>query len=327
MNPLAASAHRGFVRAACILAGLAGLAGCRDDEPGRIQGYIEGEFVYVASPLGGRLRTLSVGRGDQVEAGQTLFELDSSPEEYARDEAQRQLAEAQARLADATKGLRPSEIESLEAQLRQAKAAEDFDTAELRRQEELSKARATSAEALDRARALLEQDHQRVMQLEADLTTARLGSRVDQIAAAEARVRALEAALVRAQWNLDEKTQAAAWAGEVTDTLYSVGEWVPPDRPVVVMLPPEKVKLRAFVSQARVATIARGDVVRVYIDGAAGPVQGSVSFVSPKAEYTPPVIYSQSSRQKLVFLIEAVFQPAVAAQLHPGQPVDVELAP
>jgi len=64
--------------------------------------------------------------------------------------------------------------------------------------------------------------------------------------------------------------------------------------------------------------------VRVFVDGVAEPFVGKVSFISPQAEYTPPVIYSQESRTKLVFMIEATFDPAVAAQLHPGQPVDVE---
>jgi HlyD family secretion protein len=56
----------------------------------------------------------------------------------------------------------------------------------------------------------------------------------------------------------------------------------------------------------------------------AGPVAGKISFISPKAEYTPPVIYSREVRDKMVFMIEMVFDPAIAAKLHPGQPVDVE---
>jgi HlyD family secretion protein len=49
-----------------------------------------------------------------------------------------------------------------------------------------------------------------------------------------------------------------------------------------------------------------------------------VSFISPQAEYTPPVLYSQENRYKLVFLVELVFEPGPAAGLHPGQPVDVQ---
>jgi HlyD family secretion protein len=48
-----------------------------------------------------------------------------------------------------------------------------------------------------------------------------------------------------------------------------------------------------------------------------------VSYISPKAEYTPPVIYSRESRDKLVFMVEAVFSPETAVRLNPGQPVDL----
>ena len=54
------------------------------------------------------------------------------------------------------------------------------------------------------------------------------------------------------------------------------------------------------------------------------PFVGKVSYISPRAEYTPPVIFSRESRDKLVFMIESVFDPAVSANLHPGQPLDVE---
>jgi len=64
--------------------------------------------------------------------------------------------------------------------------------------------------------------------------------------------------------------------------------------------------------------------VRVTVDGVKDPFIGKVSFISPRAEFTPPVIYSQEARSKLVFMIEVRFDPAVAKNLHPGQPVDVQ---
>jgi HlyD family secretion protein len=59
----------------------------------------------------------------------------------------------------------------------------------------------------------------------------------------------------------------------------------------------------------------------------AEPLNAKLSFIAPQSEYTPPVIYSQENRSKLVFMIELRFEDAVAAKLHPGQPVDVEFAP
>ena len=107
------------------------------------------------------------------------------------------------------------------------------------------------------------------------------------------------------------------------DTLYREGEWVAAGRPVVVLLPPQNIKVRTFVPEPLLATIHYGDRVQVTVDGVREPFIGTVSYISPHAEYTPPVIYSQGTRDKLVFMIEAVFDPQIAAGLHPGQPVDV----
>ncbi len=94
---------------------------------------------------------------------------------------------------------------------------------------------------------------------------------------------------------------------------------------MVVLLPPQNIRVRAFVPETWIARIHPGDRVRVIVDGISEPFIGSVSFISPQAEYTPPVIYSRESRSKLVFMIEVVFAPETAAQLHPGQPADVQL--
>ena len=308
-----------------LLVVLAMAAGCGSADPDRVQGYVEGEFVYVAAPSAGALESLSVRRGTQVKAGERLFALDPQPELAARDEAERKLAMARANLADAEKGKRPTEIESLVAQLGVAEAALTLSDRNLTRQENLFSAKATSTEDLERARSIRDQDRQRVAQLRADLETARLGSRIDQIQAAEANVRAQDAALAKAKWDLSQKTQFAPAAGLVYDILYYQGEWVPAGRPVVMLLPPGNIKVRAFVPEARIAAVQVGQELQVAVDGVAEPSLGRVTYISPHAEYTPPVIYSRESRSKLVFMIELRFDPAEAVRLHPGQPVEVQL--
>jgi len=289
-----------------------------------VQGYVEGEYVYVASPYGGALATLSVRRGMQVTAGDPLFALEQISEKATRDEADRKLSQARANLEDRRKGKRPSEIASLRAQLQQAQAALQLSIREVARQEGLAAVPGAAVEVeVDRARSARDQNQQRVSQLEAELNTALLGSRTDQVAAAEAEVRAKEAALAKAEWDLAQKRQLAPKTGFVFDTLYREGEWVSAGRPVVVLLPPDYIKVRAFVSQAKLGAINLGDAVEVMVDGVQGSFPGKVSYISPKAEYTPPVLYSQGSRDKLVFMIEVLFEQAVAVNLHPGQPVDV----
>ena len=313
-------------RLALAVIGAAVLVTCNRPPSDRVQGYVEGEFVYVASPFAGQLEALSVRRGGQVRAGEALFALERVSEKAARDEAERRLSQALANVEDARKGKRPTEIDSLKAQLKQAQAALRLSSREVVRQEGLREVPGAAVELeVDRARSARDQDRQRVAQLEADLNTALLGSRTDQVIAAEAEVRAREAALARAEWEFAQKRQQAPKSGLVFDTLYREGEWVPAGRPVVVLLPPENIKVRAFVSERRVGAIHPGDDVQVGVDGVQRTFAGRVSYIAPRAEYTPPVIYSQESRDKLVFMIEVVFDPQSAVDLNPGQPVDVQL--
>jgi HlyD family secretion protein len=314
-----------WARLGCILAVPILLVSCSRPDRNSVQGYVEGEFVYIASPLAGALESLDVERGASVKAGDPLFSLESIAEKAVRDEAERRLAQARATLEDARKGKRPSEIASIEAQLKQAREALTLSERELARLEPLLRDAAVAVVDYDRARSTRDQDRQRVARLEAELQTARLGSRSDQIAAAEAYVRGQEAALTKAEWELSQKRQVAPQAGVVFDRFYREGEWVAAGRPVVALLPPQNIKVRAFVPEPQLSAVHQGDRIGVSVDGQRDPFIGTVSFISPRAEFTPPVIYSQESRGKLVFMIEAVFDSQTAANLHPGQPVDVHL--
>jgi HlyD family secretion protein len=112
----------------------------------------------------------------------------------------------------------------------------------------------------------------------------------------------------------------------VTDVVYRQGDWVGAGAPVVVLLPPANVKVRAFVSETIVGKLHTGDKASVTVDGISSPFEGTVSYIAPRAEYTPPVIYSQKMREKFVFLVELKFPPDTAVKLHPGQPVDVRFS-
>ena len=116
-------------------------------------------------------------------------------------------------------------------------------------------------------------------------------------------------------------------AGLVHDTYYVVGDWVPAGSPVASVLPPGNVKVRFYVPESALGGIAHGQSVSVACDGCPAPVAATIAFISDRAEFTPPVLYSRDNRGKLVYLVEAKPAPADAAKLHSGQPVDVTLQP
>lgn len=306
---------------------LALTAGCSSRPAGVCQGYIEGEFVYPAAPVAGMLTNLAVARGAEVRAGQLLFVLEAAAEAAAVREAEQRVAQARARLDNSRKGRRPSEISSLEAQLQRSVANLQLSEVELTRLTRLREANVVSPEELDRAKSRREADQAQVTSMKADLETARLGAREDEITAAEADLAAVEAALARARWAVEQKTQAAPTAGRIQDTLYRAGEFVPAGSPVLVLLPPENIKARFFVPETELASVKIGQTIAVSFDGATAPMRATINYVSAQAEFTPPVIYSQQTRAKLVYLVEAAFAPADAVKLHPGQPVEVRLNP
>ena len=161
--------------------------------------------------------------------------------------------------------------------------------------------------------------------LESEVSVGELPSRTDQVRAQAAQVAAARAALEQAQWKLDQKSIAATRDGQVVDTLYREGEWVAAGNPVVRMLPPSNVKVRFFVPQTALGAIAPGRAASVRCDGCQALVPVTVSYVATEAEYTPPVIYSNETRAKLVFMVEARPSVADAKLLRPGQPVSVML--
>ena len=251
------------------------VAGCSSNSPDEFQGYVEGEYVYVASPLGGALTNLAVARGDEVKSGQLLFELERESETAAVKQAEKNLAQAKANLA--------------------------LSENELARREKLrADSGVISAEELDQAKS------------QRDADAAQVGS--------------LNDALTKARWSFDQKQQFAPTNAFVQDTLYRAGEFVAAGNPVVVLLPPENLKARFFVPQEILPRIKAGENVSVTFDGATKSYSATVNYISTQAEFTPPVLYNRENRAKLIFMIEAKFSPADAAELRPGQPVDVNLS-
>jgi HlyD family secretion protein len=317
---------REWARSAVVSLALAlVIAGCTKPNPDVLQGYAEGEYVRVASPVAGQLQRLAVKRGDRVKAGDALFALEQANEAAARREAADRLARAQAQLENLRTGKRPPELDVARAELEQAEAALKLSEANLKRQDELFREHFISRERLDDARTQAARDRARVEQMRAQLTTAKLPARADEIRAAEAEVAAARAALAQADWRLDQKAQRAPGDAFVQDTLYVQGEWVPAGAPVVSLLPPGNIKVRFFVPEGELGAVRVGQPVAMTCDGCGGPIAGAVTYIAPQAEFTPPVIYSQERREKLVFLVEARPAPGDATRLHPGQPVQVAL--
>lgn len=299
------------------------LAGCAQHSSIAYNGYVEGEYVYLAASQPGQLVRLAVARGDSVTADAPMFQLESANETAEVAQARRQVQAAEAQQSDLLIGKRKAELDVIRAQLEQARADASRARTQLQRDEQQYKDGGIAKSQLDDSRSTEASTAARVSELESQLQVARLPGRGDQIRAQAATAQAAQAGLAQAQWKLDQKDVHAPQAGLVFDTMYRPGEWVPAGSPVVRMLPPGNVKVRFYVPEAAVGALSVGRRVRIHCDGCAADIPASVSFVSDQAEYTPPVIYSNERREQLVFLVEARPADSDALRLHPGQPVEV----
>lgn len=310
----------GFV---CTLPLISALFTACSPPPPFATGYVEGEYVLIAPVATAEITGLAVARGDQVEAGATLVEMERRDAEIALAEAAAALAQAESQLANLREGRRPEEIRVIEATLASARAqADEADRAAARMLSLSQRGAATTTQADDAAtRATVA--HARLAEAEATLAVARLPARPQEIAAAEAAVDGATAARAKAEWNLAQRRLTAPAAGTVNDVIRTPGELAGPAAPVLSLLPEGAVKLRLYVPEAAIAAIRQGSRLSVHCDGCADGLSATVTYVSDTPEFTPPVIYSLENRQKLVYLIEA--RPEDAPGLKPGQIVDVSL--
>ncbi len=301
------------------------LAGCQPAEKERFQGYVEAEPVLVAAQQSGQLTSLTVQRGDAVKTGTPLFSQDQAVEVANVSQAQAQLAQAQAQLGNLATGKRPVEIAAIDAQLNEAEARRKLSDGQLSRQEALVAKGFVSAESLDQARTQLARDEANVAQIKALVASARLPGRKDERASAQSQVLASQAVLEQSTIKLGQKSQLSPVAGQVQDIYYRAGEWAAPGQPIVSILPAENIKVRFFVPETRLGALKTGQRVEIQCDSCPAGVSATIRFISATAEYTPPVLYSEKNRHRLVYMVEAWPAAKEAAQLHPGQPVSVSL--
>jgi HlyD family secretion protein len=288
------------------------------------QGYAEADYVKVAPVEQGLLTAISVARGDHVTRGAPLFTQDDTHERAARDQAARQLAQAEEQLANLEAAMKPTEVTQAEANLVDARSTLERARADLQRDEALLRTGYSTAQTVDQRRADYRSAEAKAQHAEAALAQARAPmGREREIEAQRAAVAAARAAVQMAEWRLAQRTVTAPVGGRVADVLAQPGETMAAGAPVVSILPPENIFVRFFVPETAFSGLRRGDPVALGCDGCPPRLAGTISFISPTAEYTPPVIYSESTRAKLVYRIEARPRPEQAALFNPGQPIDV----
>ena len=281
-----------------------------------LSGYIEGESMFLAAPVAGTVGSITAEEGQRVAAGAQLFTIDPATLSAQGEQARAQVAEARTQIATAEANAQQAEAEATAAAADADRARRDLNRLLAVRRDDPA---AVAGKDLDAAQAALREANAR---LNAARETAR--ARRAQIAAARAQESQARGGEREVAIRVGQLAPPAPSAARVEEVFYRPGEWVAANQPVVSLLPDDRVKIRFFVPEQQVARSRPGRSVHVSCDGCAGGA-ARISYVSPRPEFTPPIIFSRDSRDRLVFMVEA--RPAKAANLMPGLPVDVEPLP
>lgn len=316
-------------------------AACAAGEPAssvRVSGHVEATEVQVAGEVGGRLVDLRVEEGDAVTEGAVIAVLDTRDAQIQLDRvrAERDAADAQVRLLRA--GARPEEIRQAEAQ--EQAAVTDVAAAEserrsaeldLERFESLLRANAGSRKQRDDAQSRVEVMRERVQGANGRARAAReavarlrSGARVQEVDAARARVAAIDAQIAALEKAQNDATVRAPVAGVVTLKLADEGEMLPPRTPIVVITDLQHAWANLFVPEPVMPRLKLGQPATLRND-AGGTTAGKVTFISPRAEFTPRNVQTADERSKLVYRIKVAVDNS-SGVLKQGMPVDAELA-
>jgi HlyD family secretion protein len=320
-------------------AGLA--AACRHAEPSnqvRVSGTVEATEVQIAPEVGGRLVELNVDEGDRVKAGDIIARLDTRDTELAlaRVQAERDQADAQLRLLRA--GSRAEDIQQASAQADATQAeisAADADLqaaeADLARYESLLKNNAGSRkqrdDALarrDMARSRLLSTRERARAGRETLARVRAGARPQEIQAAAARLASVDAQIATLRKQLADATIAAPVSGLVTEKLVERGELIVARTPIVIVTDLDHAWAEVFVDEPQVPRLRLGQAAVIHTDAGGAGVPGKVTFISPKAEFTPRNVQTAEERSRLVYRIKVTVDNRKGV-LKQGMPVEAEL--
>ena len=286
-------------------------------EPPALSGYIEGETLFLAAPVAGTLTSLAAIEGQRVAGGAPLFTIDPATLSAQGEQARARIAEAGTQIAAAQATVQQAESEAAAAAADADKARRDLNRLLAVRRIDPA---AVAGKDVDAAQAALREANAR-------LAAARdsAAARRSQVGAARAQQDQARGGAREVQIRVGQLSPSAPGPASVEDVFFRPGEWVAANQAVLALLPDSQVKVRFFVPEREVARYRPGRTIRFACDACPSGLSARITYVSPRPEFTPPIIYSRDSRDRLVFMVEA--RPDRPRRLMPGLPVDVEPLP
>jgi len=330
-----------LMREIFLLALAASFTGCRQPPPAdrvRVSGQVEATDVRLAAQVAGRILELPVTEGSRIAAGAIIARLDTADATLAlaRARADHQQADAQLRLLRA--GSRPEDVRQAMAQLAAAQsdsavavaevaaAQPDVDRFEslLASQSGSRKQRDDAVARRDVARERARATTNRVDAATEALARLKAGSRQEEIAAAAAHVAAADVQIQILEKAIADATVIAPITGIVTDVVAEIGELVAARAPLVILTDLDRAWANVYVDEPAVPRLRVGQTATLYTDAGGAGIEGKVTYISAKAEFTPRNVQTAEDRSQLVYRLKISVDNS-AGILKSGMPVEAEI--
>lgn len=282
------------------------LAACQaepDPSQGAFQGVVELDIVTLSFEVAGRVEGVKVVEGQALQGDTVLAELDETMARAERETRAADLEAAKAQLDLLEAGARTEDVRAIEVELKSVRDQESVLARQRQRQEQLTKSGAAASATMDDLDTRASSLAGRRDVLEQRLRGLRAGARKQEIEAARARVKALEAALLAADVRLGRFKLRYQGTAEVLENHVKNGEFVGAGAPAFTIADLDHPYVDIFVPQAQMAALKVGMPMAAQIDAQPLPVRGHVERIGRKTEFTPRFLFSEKERANLVIRV------------------------
>ncbi|SNY65409.1 HlyD family secretion protein [Enterobacter sp. CC120223-11] len=312
-----------LTKVTALIAAVLSLSGCDNASSSGFSGYANGDFIYLSHSSTEKIDQILVSKGSSVKKGQTLVIMEGFSSANSLSISEKNYQAELALLRNMESGERPEELAIIRSRLEQAKSAASVAKIHRDRNRELYESEVISKLDWDTIKADYAQKNAQVNELSNQLKARELPARKEQIHSQKLRVESARLQFEKAKWNTQQNTIIAPQDAVVFDIIYRAGERPLAGNPIISLLPPQNIKVRFFVPENQLGSVALERKVNFLCDGCPASLTGHINYISAQAEYSPPVIYSTARREKLLFMAEAAPDDKSALALKLGQPVEV----
>lgn len=301
-----------------------GLVGGDDGGALMLYGNVDIREVDMGFRVGGRIAAIDVDEGDKIQPGQLLALLDPAPLDSRIGEADAQIAQARAQLAQLQNGSRSQDIGQARARVEAAQVALRKAQQDVDRRQPLVEPGAISRDVWQATVAQRDQAQAALNEAQQALSKLNAGARPEEIQAAQAALRGAQAARGSLTVDRGDTALRAATAGTVVTRAQEPGAIVQPGATVLTLSIDRPMRVRAYVAESDLSRVAPGQKVTVTADGNDKTYHGTIGYISPRAEFTPKTVQTEDLRTDLVYRLRiTVSDPD--ERLRQGQPVSVKV--